>query len=96
MALFPGIAFHTVTEPVCVRERRMEKPRKKFTDTIDKALAAASKMHRDELLFSYKGTLYPVTFCSPELFRAMESFEARSDDIILAAYPKSGKHLLSS
>ncbi|XP_068009515.1 sulfotransferase 6B1 [Melanerpes formicivorus] len=68
----------------------MEKSRKKFTDTIEKAVAAANRMQRDELLFNYKGIPYPVTFCSPEVFRAMESFEARSDDIILAAYPKSG------
>ncbi|XP_010203050.1 sulfotransferase 6B1 [Colius striatus] len=68
----------------------MEKSRKKFTDLIDKAIATANTMDRDELLFSYKGILYPVTFCSTEVFRAMESFEARSDDVILAGYPKSG------
>ncbi|XP_072714075.1 sulfotransferase 6B1-like [Ciconia boyciana] len=68
----------------------MEKSRKKFADIIDKAMAAANTMDRDELLFSYKGILYPVTFCSPEVFRAMESLEARSDDIILAGYPKTG------
>ncbi|XP_074674664.1 sulfotransferase 6B1-like [Strix aluco] len=72
----------------------MEKSRKKFTDIIDKAIAAANKMDRDELLFSYKGILYPITFCSPEVFRAMESLEARSDDIILAGYPKSGTNWL--
>ncbi|XP_051470136.1 sulfotransferase 6B1-like isoform X2 [Apus apus] len=79
----------------CERKRRMEKPRKKFTGFIDDAVAAANKMDRDELLFSYKGILYPVTLCSPEVFRAMESLEARSDDIILAAYPKSGTNWLA-
>ncbi|XP_040454860.1 sulfotransferase 6B1-like [Falco naumanni] len=68
----------------------MEKSRKNFTDLVDKAVAAANTLRRDELLFSYKGILYPVTLCSPEVFRAMESLEARSDDVILAAYPKSG------
>ncbi|XP_027765682.1 sulfotransferase 6B1-like [Empidonax traillii] len=73
----------------------MEKSRKKFTDLVDKATAEASSMRREELLFSYNGILYPVTFCSPETFRALESFEARSDDIILAGYPKSGTNWLT-
>lgn len=88
------IAFHTVTESVCVRDRRMEKPRKAFTDFVDKALAAANLLHRDELMFSYKGIPYPTTVCSPEAFKALESFEARSDDVILAGYPKSGEYIL--
>ncbi|XP_027744946.1 sulfotransferase 6B1-like [Empidonax traillii] len=66
----------------------MEKSRKKFNDLVEKAEAAACTMRRDELLFSYNGILYPTTLCSPETFRALESFEARSDDIMLAAYPK--------
>lgn len=72
----------------------MEKPRKIFVDLIDKAAAAANSMHRDELLFSYKGIPYPTTLCSPEAFKALESFEARSDDVILAGYPKSGEYIL--
>ncbi|XP_013801528.1 sulfotransferase 6B1-like [Apteryx mantelli] len=68
----------------------MEKPRKHFIDLVDKAIVAANTMDREELLFSYKGILYPVTVCSPEVFRAMESLEARTDDVILAGYPKSG------
>ncbi|NWI58523.1 ST6B1 Sulfotransferase, partial [Calyptomena viridis] len=74
---------------------RMDKSRKKFTDIVDKAIVASNSVHLDELLFSYKGILYPVLFCSPEVFRALESFEARSDDIILAGYPKSGTNWLS-
>ncbi|XP_056343847.1 sulfotransferase 6B1-like [Oenanthe melanoleuca] len=73
----------------------MENSRKAFTDFVDKAVAAASLLNRDELMFSYKGILYPVTICSPEAFKALESFEARSDDVILAAYPKSGTNWLS-
>ncbi|OXB76562.1 UNVERIFIED_CONTAM: hypothetical protein H355_011182 [Colinus virginianus] len=68
----------------------MEKSRKKFIEVIDKAIVTGNKTHRDELLFSYKGVLYPVALCSLEVFKAMESFEARSDDVILAGYPKSG------
>ncbi|XP_064504981.1 sulfotransferase 6B1-like [Pseudopipra pipra] len=73
----------------------MDKSRKHFTDLIDKGIAAASLLPRDELLFSYNGTLYPVTICSPETFRALESFESRSDDVLLAGYPKSGTNWLS-
>ncbi|KAM3675928.1 sulfotransferase 6B1-like isoform 1-T2 [Ammospiza maritima maritima] len=73
----------------------MEKSRKIFIGLLDKAVAAASSMRRDELLFSYKGILYPTTLCSPEIFKALESFEARKDDVILAGYPKSGTNWLS-
>ncbi|XP_071405569.1 sulfotransferase 6B1-like isoform X1 [Pithys albifrons albifrons] len=73
----------------------MDKSRKKFVDVIDKATVDGSSLHCDERLFTYKGILYPVTLCSPETFKALESFEARSDDIILAGYPKSGTNWVS-
>uniref|UniRef100_A0A8C9U3Z9 Sulfotransferase n=1 Tax=Serinus canaria TaxID=9135 RepID=A0A8C9U3Z9_SERCA len=73
----------------------MEKSRKTFIGLIDEAIAAANSMRCDELLFSYKGILYPTTLCSPETFKALESFEARRDDVILAGYPKSGTNWLS-
>ncbi|XP_066401737.1 sulfotransferase 6B1-like [Molothrus aeneus] len=73
----------------------MEKSRIKSVDFMVKAIAAANTMHRDELLFYYKGILYPRTICSPETFKALESFEARRDDVILAGYPKSGTNWLS-
>ncbi|KAM9563835.1 sulfotransferase 6B1-like [Guaruba guarouba] len=72
----------------------MEKSRKTFADIINESMVAANTMDRDKLLFSYKGILYPATFCSPEVFRAMDFLEARSDDIILAGYPKSGTNWL--
>ncbi|XP_067391883.1 sulfotransferase 6B1-like [Emydura macquarii macquarii] len=68
----------------------MANHRKKFIDLLDKAMAAADMMDREDLLFSYKGILYPTTVCSPETFKALESFEARCKDVILAVYPKSG------
>ncbi|KAM7028041.1 sulfotransferase 6B1-like [Passerculus sandwichensis] len=73
----------------------MEESRKKIVGLVENAEAAASSMRRDELLFSYKGILYPTTVCSPESFKALESFEARRDDVILAGYPKSGTNWLS-
>uniref|UniRef100_A0A672VEU5 Sulfotransferase n=1 Tax=Strigops habroptila TaxID=2489341 RepID=A0A672VEU5_STRHB len=72
----------------------MEKSRKTFADIINEAMVTANTMDRDKLLFSYKGILYPATFCSPEVFRAMDFLEARSDDIILAGYPKCGTNWL--
>lgn len=72
----------------------MEKSGKTSVDARDKALETASSMHRDELLFSYKGILYPTAICNPESFKALESFEARSDDVVLAGYPKSGEYIL--
>ncbi|XP_030410131.1 sulfotransferase 6B1-like [Gopherus evgoodei] len=68
----------------------MANHRKKFIDLVDKAIAVGDTMDRDDLLFSYKGILYPTTVCSPEVFKALESFEARQEDVILAGYPKSG------
>ncbi|KAL8185952.1 UNVERIFIED_CONTAM: hypothetical protein K2H54_060212 [Gekko kuhli] len=53
-------------------------------------MAEGEKMAPEELMFTYKGILYPATVCSPEIFKALEQFEARSDDVILAGYPKSG------
>ncbi|XP_057875785.1 sulfotransferase 6B1-like isoform X2 [Melospiza georgiana] len=73
----------------------MEKSRTNPVGLLDEAVAAAKSMRRDELYFSYKGILYPTTVCSPENFKALESFEARKDDVILAGYPKSGTNWLS-
>lgn len=69
----------------------MSKHRKKFIALVDKAMAEGKKMASEELMFTYNGILYPATVCSPEVFKALASFEARSDDVILAGYPKSGK-----
>ncbi|KAF7254709.1 Sulfotransferase 6B1 [Varanus komodoensis] len=68
----------------------MSKSRKKFIALVEKAIADGAQMAPEELMFSYKGILYPATVCSPAVFKALESFEARRDDVILAGYPKSG------
>ncbi|XP_026505404.1 sulfotransferase 6B1-like [Terrapene carolina triunguis] len=53
----------------------------------------------EELLFSYKGVLYPIGLCSAETFQALDSIEFRQDDVFLAAYPKCGtnwtQHILN-
>ncbi|XP_042320817.1 sulfotransferase 6B1-like isoform X1 [Sceloporus undulatus] len=68
----------------------MSTQRKKFIALVDKAMDDGAKMAPEDLMFSYKGILYPSTVCSPETFKALESFEARDDDVFLAGYPKSG------
>ncbi|XP_053565239.1 sulfotransferase 6B1 [Bombina bombina] len=46
----------------------------------------------DKLVFTYNGVLYPTATCNIDTFQALESFEARYDDIMLAAYPKCGSN----
>ncbi|KAG6932852.1 sulfotransferase family, cytosolic, 6B, member 1 [Chelydra serpentina] len=72
----------------------MTTARKKIIERLDQAMAAAEKMDPGDLLCSYKGVWYPVTHCSAETFKALESFEARSDDVLLVGYPKSGEYIV--
>lgn len=66
--------------------------RQKFIDVLEEAMEDGKKMTPEEKLFTYDGTVYPTTLCSPEVFKALESFEARSDDVLLAGYCKSGEY----
>ncbi|KAM8809414.1 sulfotransferase 6B1-like [Eudromia elegans] len=61
-----------------------------LANVLEKSMIAADTLERKDLIFTYKGTVYPTTLCTPEIFKAMESFEARRDDVILAGFPKSG------
>lgn len=72
----------------------MTSNRKALTERLDRIMALAQDMPPEENVFSYKEVLYPVLLCSPETFEALEFFEARSDDVLLAGYPKSGEYLL--
>nr|XP_005314922.2 sulfotransferase 6B1-like [Chrysemys picta bellii] len=72
----------------------MDKSRKTVIEYLDKALADSKKGAPEDLLFSYKGILYPAAFCNPKTIQVLDSFEARSDDVILAAYPKNGTNWL--
>ncbi|KAF1542695.1 Sulfotransferase 6B1, partial [Eudyptula minor] len=67
----------------------MAEDKKAFVDEVDKALAKSKGLIWKDLLFSYQGTLYPVTVCSVEMFQALENLEARRDDMVLVvSYPK--------
>lgn len=66
----------------------------KFIEYIDDALEKSKETALSHLFFTYQGIPYPVTMCTSETLRALDTFEARSDDIVLASYPKCGKENL--
>uniref|UniRef100_A0A667XWB5 Sulfotransferase n=1 Tax=Myripristis murdjan TaxID=586833 RepID=A0A667XWB5_9TELE len=51
---------------------------------------AAQEVKDEDKLYRYKGVLYPRIMCPEENLKALESVEAREDDILLVAYPKCG------
>lgn len=53
-----------------------------------------NKDKNEELFFTFKGVLYPNRLCSAETFEALETIEARKDDMLVIAYPKCGEYLL--
>ncbi|XP_048793682.1 sulfotransferase 6B1 isoform X1 [Lagopus muta] len=72
----------------------MAEENKAFVDEINKALAKSEGFTLKDMLFSYRGTPYPVTVCSTETFQALENLEARRDDMVLVSYPKCGVNWL--
>ncbi|KAM4867405.1 sulfotransferase 6B1 [Thomomys bottae] len=64
----------------------------KFVEYIDDALEKSKETTLSHLFFTYQGIPYPVTMCTLETFQALNTFEARSDDILLASYPKCGSN----
>ncbi|XP_019405471.1 PREDICTED: sulfotransferase 6B1-like [Crocodylus porosus] len=77
------------------RETSMNTDRRRIAiELLDETLANGEKTASEDLLISYEGVLYPAVLCSPENFKALQSFEARNDDIILAGYPKTGTNWL--
>ena len=67
----------------------------KFIEYIDDALEKSKETTLSQLFFTFQGIPYPVTMCTQETFQALDDFEARSDDVLLASYPKCGKEDLS-
>ncbi|KAJ1204780.1 hypothetical protein NDU88_000218 [Pleurodeles waltl] len=64
--------------------------RKQHIEQMDKALTAAAVKRPEELLFTYKGVLYPSVVCNPETFEALDAFEMKEEDLLLVSYPKCG------
>lgn len=79
------------TEQVHQQGASMAADQSKFIDYIDEALDKSKETALSHLFFTYQGIPYPVTMCTSETFEALDAFEARSDDIVLASYPKCGK-----
>ncbi|KAM5165228.1 sulfotransferase 6B1-like [Mantella aurantiaca] len=53
-------------------------------------LLQAPNRKKEDLLFKYKGILYLNPICSQESFEALETFEGRDDDLLIASSPKCG------
>ncbi|KAG2467951.1 ST6B1 Sulfotransferase, partial [Polypterus senegalus] len=69
---------------------------KEFEDLVEKI----KEMPVEETYFMYKGIPYPSVVTSLETLQALDTFEARADDILLMSYPKCGFnwmfHILNS
>ncbi|XP_075059703.1 sulfotransferase 6B1-like isoform X2 [Mixophyes fleayi] len=64
--------------------------RHEFLEEMQKVVEEAKKKTPDELKLNYKGILYPSVLCSEATFKALESLEAREDDVLIVTYPKCG------
>lgn len=71
----------------------MSKNRQHVAEFLDSTMAGVTEMREEDMYFSFKGVIYPTSICNPETFQALESFEARVDDVILTGYPKTGELL---
>uniref|UniRef100_A0A667XLH6 Sulfotransferase n=1 Tax=Myripristis murdjan TaxID=586833 RepID=A0A667XLH6_9TELE len=66
--------------------------RNTFLTAIRSKAQAAQEVKDEDKLYRYKGVLYPRIMCPEENLKALESVEAREDDILLVAYPKCVFH----
>lgn len=65
---------------------------KHLSKVLDERLEENEKTAVSERTFMYDGVLYPTMICSLETLKSINTFRAREDDILLATYPKTGKH----
>ncbi|XP_060098412.1 sulfotransferase 6B1-like [Heteronotia binoei] len=57
---------------------------------LKKALAEKEEISPSDRLFFHNGEMYPAMICCPQTLKILDTFETRSDDVILVGYPKTG------
>ncbi|XP_068088078.1 sulfotransferase 6B1-like [Hyperolius riggenbachi] len=67
-----------------------EEEKRKRAQHFAEVQERAKKMTPAEMQFRHKGILYPTLMCSEEGLHAMETLEAREDDVLIITYPKCG------
>ncbi|XP_034964422.2 sulfotransferase 6B1 [Zootoca vivipara] len=65
-------------------------------EITDNILADGVNLAPEDKLLTYNGILYPAVVCKLENFQALETFDARMDDVILVGYPKTGTNWLET
>ncbi|XP_042189116.1 sulfotransferase 6B1 isoform X2 [Callorhinchus milii] len=61
-----------------------------FQDRARSLAERAQSMAPEELLFRYRGQLYPSLLSSEQTLARLGTFQARTDDLLLSVYPKCG------
>ncbi|KAM4591358.1 sulfotransferase 6B1 [Odontesthes bonariensis] len=59
-------------------------------DKMQSRMQMAKEVSDEKKLYRFNGVLYPSLMCPEEHLKALESMEARGDDVMLVAYPKCG------
>ncbi|XP_042305497.1 LOW QUALITY PROTEIN: sulfotransferase 6B1-like [Sceloporus undulatus] len=67
---------------------------KGLSENLEKKLEENKKTPPEEGLILYNGELYPAGACKPETLSILHTFKARSDDVVLVGYAKTGTNWL--